>query len=273
MLFSSLLFLWLFLPLVAGVYYLLPKAWRRAKNGLLLVASLFFYGWGEPVYILLMLASITLNWGAGLCVWKLRRRTAVLAATVAANLLLLGYFKYFDFAAGALNALLGHEAVPLRNIALPLGISFYTFQALSYVIDLYRGEIKVQKNWFLLALYVSFFPQLIAGPIVRYADVEEQLARRTETAMKAAVGIKRFLYGLAKKVLLANTFALAADEIFGLAARDASTAVAWAGAVFYALQIYYDFSGYSDMAIGLGRIFGFHFMENFNYPYLAASVQ
>ena len=273
MLFSSLLFLWLFLPLVAGVYYLLPKAWRRAKNGLLLVASLFFYGWGEPVYILLMLASITLNWGAGLCVWKLRRRAAVLAATVAANLLLLGYFKYFDFAAGALNALLGHEAVPLRNIALPLGISFYTFQALSYVIDLYRGEIKVQKNWFLLALYVSFFPQLIAGPIVRYADVEEQLARRTETAMKAAVGIKRFLYGLAKKVLLANTFALAADEIFGLAARDASTAVAWAGAVFYALQIYYDFSGYSDMAIGLGRIFGFHFMENFNYPYLAASVQ
>ena len=197
----------------------------------------------------------------------------MLAATGAANLLLLGYFKYFDFAAGALNALLGHETVPLRNIALPLGISFYTFQALSYVIDLYRGEIKVQKNWFLLALYVSFFPQLIAGPIVRYADVEEQLARRTETAMKAAVGIKRFLYGLAKKVLLANTFALAADEIFGLAARDASTAVAWAGAVFYALQIYYDFSGYSDMAIGLGRIFGFHFMENFNYPYLAASVQ
>ncbi|MFQ9900924.1 MAG: MBOAT family O-acyltransferase [Ruthenibacterium sp.] len=145
----------------------------------------------------------------------------------------------------------------MRNIALPLGISFYTFQALSYVIDLYRGEIKVQKNWFLLALYVSFFPQLIAGPIVRYADVEEQLARRTETAMKAAVGIKRFLYGLAKKVLLANTFALAADEIFGLAARDAPTAVAWAGAVFYALQIYYDFSGYSDMAIGLGASSGF----------------
>ena len=138
---------------------------------------------------------------------------------------------------------------------------------------MYRGEIRVQKNWFLLALYVSFFPQLIAGPIVRYADVEEQLAGRTETAVQAAVGIKRFLYGLAKKVLFANTFALAADEIFGLAAHDASTPVAWAGAVFYALQIYYDFSGYSDMAIGLGRIFGFRFMENFNYPYLAASVQ
>ena len=187
--------------------------------------------------------------------WKLRRgRTAALVCAVAANLLLLGYFKYFDFAAGALNALLGREAVSLRSIALPLGISFYTFQALSYVIDLYRGEIRVQKNWFLLALYVSFFPQLIAGPIVRYADVEEQLAGRTETAVQAAVGIKRFLYGLAKKVLFANTFALAADEIFGLAAHDASTPVAWAGAVFYALQIYYDFSGYSDMAIGLGPV-------------------
>ena len=298
MLFSSLLFLWLFLPLVAGVYYLLPKAWRRAKNGLLLVASLFFYGWGEPVYILLMLASITLNWGAGLCVWKLRRRTAVLAATVAANLLLLGYFKYFDFAAGALNALLGHETVPLRNIGLPmaqgalqalealglsasaqrfslvlpLGISFYTFQALSYVIDLYRGEIKVQKNWFLLALYVSFFPQLIAGPIVRYADVEEQLARRTETAMKAAVGIKRFLYGLAKKVILANCFAAKADEVFALDPAGVGTALAWLGALYYRLQIYYDFSGYSDMAIGLGAMFGFTFPENFDYPYLSASV-
>ena len=274
MLFSSLVFLWLFLPIVAGLYYFMPKTWRAGKNGLLMVASLLFYGWGEPVYILLMLCSITLNWCAGLCVWKMRSaKKFVLAGAVAANLLLLGYFKYFDFAADAVNALLGHAAISLRDIALPLGISFYTFQALSYVIDLYRGEIKVQKNWFLLALYVSFFPQLIAGPIVRYADVEQQLACRTESSMLVAVGIKRFVYGLAKKVLLANTFALVADEIFGLSSGQVSTAVAWTGALFYALQIYYDFSGYSDMAIGLGKMFGFRFMENFNYPYLSASVQ
>ena len=271
MLFSSLVFLWIFLPVTFIAYRLFPASWR---NGLLLCASLLFYAWGEPLYILLMLASITLNWVSGLALKKFASaQKTVLACSVAANLGLLAYFKYFDFAASLLNSLAARQLVPLREIALPLGISFYTFQALSYVIDLYRREIKVQKSWFSLALYVSFFPQLIAGPIVRYTDIEHQLAHRTLSADATAYGIKRFLYGLAKKVLLANAFARTADEIFGLPVAEMSTAVAWLGTVLYALQIYYDFSGYSDMAIGLGRMFGFSFPENFNYPYISASVQ
>ena len=248
MLFSSLVFVWLFLPAVFLLYKIVPGI--GAKNALLLLASLLFYGWGEPTYIILMLASVTINWLSGLAVNGLKKgRGAALAVSVAVNLGLLGYFKYFDFLASAINALTGGGTIALRDIALPLGISFYTFQALSYVIDLYRGEIKAQKNWFTLALYVSFFPQLIAGPIVRYADVETALRSRTQTVDEITYGIRRFLYGLAKKVILANAFAAGADEIFGLSVQDVSTPLAWMGALLYAMQIYYDFSGYSDMAI------------------------
>lgn len=271
MLFSSLVFLWIFLPVVLVVYRLVP-GW--GKNALLLAVSLFFYAWGEPVYILLMLASITLNYLGGLALapFSGRGRSLVLAAVVAANLALLGYYKYYGFAADTLAGLLGRQVLPMRDIALPLGISFYTFQAMSYVIDLYRRRIEPQKNWFLLALYISFFPQLVAGPIVRYTDVEAQLRSRTVTAQGFSFGVKRFLYGLAKKVILANCFAAKADEVFALDPAGVGTALAWLGALYYGLQIYYDFSGYSDMAIGLGAMFGFTFPENFDYPYLSASI-
>ena len=271
MLFSSLVFLWIFLPAVLVFYRLAPAG---GKNAVLLAASLFFYAWGEPVYILLMLFSITLNYLGGLALAPLagRRRALVMAAVAAANLLLLGYYKYYGFAADTLTGLLGRPLLPAREIALPLGISFYTFQAMSYVIDLYRKKIEPQKSWFLLALYISFFPQLVAGPIVRYSDVAAQLRRRETTPDGFAYGVKRFLYGLAKKVILANCFAARADEVFGLAPDQVGTALAWLGALYYGLQIYYDFSGYSDMAIGLGAMFGFVFPENFNYPYLSASV-
>ena len=271
MLFSSLVFLWIFLPLVLILYRLLPG---RGKNALLLVASLFFYAWGEPVYILLMLASITLNYLGGLLLdgREGAARRLCLALVVAVNLALLGYYKYYSFAGDTLAALLGRQVLPVRDIALPLGISFYTFQAMSYGIDLYRRRIQVQKNWFLLALYISFFPQLVAGPIVRYTEVEAQLRRRATTLDGFVYGIKRFLYGLAKKVILANCFAARADEVFGLDPSQVSTPLAWLGALYYTLQIYYDFSGYSDMAIGLGAMFGFTFPENFNYPYLSRTV-
>ena len=272
MLFSSLVFLWLFLPLVLILYRLLPPP---CKNALLLAVSLLFYAWGEPKYILLMLGSITLNYLGGLLLARLRGRakTTALVLVVAANLALLGYYKYYSFAGDTLAALLHRQVLPVREIALPLGISFYTFQAMSYVIDLYRGSIKLQKNWFLLALYISFFPQLVAGPIVRYSEVEAQLRSRTADLTGFCYGIKRFLYGLSKKVILSNCFAARADEVFALAPELVSTPLAWLGALYYTLQIYYDFSGYSDMAIGLGAMFGFAFPENFNYPYLSKTVQ
>lgn len=273
MLFSSLVFLWLFLPVVLLVYQLLPGI--RAKNALLLLASLFFYGWGEPKYILLMLVSITLNYLGGLCLGRFGTapaRKAALVCTVAANLGLLGYFKYYTFAANTLAALAGRQLLPVREIALPLGISFYTFQAMSYVIDLYRGNTAVQKNWFRVALYVSFFPQLVAGPIVLYTQVENQLSSRSVSLTRFSYGVKRFLYGLGKKVILANGFATRADQVFALEPGLVSTPLAWLGTLYYTLQIYYDFSGYSDMAIGLGQMFGFDFPENFNYPYLSKTV-
>ncbi len=273
MLFSSLTFLWVFLPVVLLAARILP---RRGQNALLLAASLFFYAWGGPKYLLLMLASITLNWAGGFavagCASGSAGRRWALAAALAANLGLLGWFKYYGFFTGILRRLPGLRSIPALDIALPVGISFYTFQAMSYLIDLYRGRIALQKSWFLLALYISFFPQLIAGPIVQYAQVEQQLAGRVVTVQNAAFGVKRFCWGLAKKVMLANAFAARADEIYALDPAAASTPLAWLGALYYTLQIYYDFSGYSDMAIGLGELFGFHFPENFNYPYLAASV-
>ncbi len=273
MLFSSLVFVWYFLPAVFILYHLVP--WKNGKNGILLLSSLFLYAWGEPRYVFLMLFSIAMNYvfglGLGLSGSRQHQRMLMILCLIC-NMALLGYFKYFNFLAELLNYLLGDGRISLREITLPIGISFYTFQALSYVIDVYRKDIGVQKNPFYLALYISFFPQLIAGPIVKYRDIKEQIAQRTCTLDMQAYGIKRFVYGLGKKVVLANTFAQTADQIFALPGDDLGTAITWFAVLLYGLQIYFDFSGYSDMAIGLGKMFGFHFMENFNYPYLSASV-
>lgn len=273
MLFSSLVFIWYFLPAVFILYHLIP--WKNGKNGVLLAASLFFYGWGEPKYIFLMLLSVSMNYLFGLWLSVLQRKQLKQLAMflcLAVNMGLLGYFKYFNFLGELVNYLFGAGTVSMREISLPIGISFYTFQALSYVIDVYRKDIGVQKNPFYLALYISFFPQLIAGPIVKYHDIEAQIAQRRCTLSMQAYGIKRFVYGLGKKVILANAFAQTADRIFALPGQELGTAITWFGVIVYALQIYFDFSGYSDMAIGLGKMFGFHFMENFNYPYLSSSV-
>ncbi len=273
MLFSSMIFLWVFLPAVIFGNFVInllpiPDTSRKLhiKNIFLLIASLIFYAWGGVYYLLLMLASITLNYTGGRLLsafsHKASSKRLVLAATVALNLTLLFIFKYFNMIGQPLG---------LKKIVLPIGISFFTFQAMSYVIDVYRGTSKVQTNFFDFALYVSFFPQLIAGPIVRYNEVEAAITGRKESLRLNAEGIKRFCYGLGKKVLLANTFAFTADEIWALDSPITGL-TAWLGAICYMLQIYYDFSGYSDMAIGLGRMFGFKFAENFNYPYLSQSV-
>lgn len=270
MLFSSLVFIWMFLPLVLFLSRILPKA---AQNGLLLFASLFFYAWGEPKNIVLMLFSITANWLFAIGIEKQKENQKIkkllVVAAVILNLGLLGYFKYAGFALKSINRIFGTALT--SGVALPIGISFYTFQALSYVIDCYRGQTPAQKSWFKVALYISFFPQLIAGPIVQYSDVARQLETRETTWEGTAYGIKRFIYGLAKKVILANSFAAVADSIFAVNPKELYLQTVWLGAVLYALQIYYDFSGYSDMAIGLGRMFGFEFKENFNYPYISKS--
>lgn len=279
MLFSSLIFLWYFLPVIFFLYFITKNP--KIRNGVLLCGSIFFYAWGEPRYVLLMLVSIGLNYGFGRLIASLKNRQAAwwgLALCVAVNLSLLGYFKYFNFAVGIVNGVLRQVSgerwmVSAREIALPIGISFYTFQALSYVVDVYRGTIQVQKNLFRLALYISFFPQLIAGPIVKYHDVCEQIESRRCTSSGMAYGIKRFSYGLAKKMLLANSFAAAVDGILGKPLELLGSETVWLMAVLYTLQIYFDFSGYSDMAIGLGKMFGFDFMENFQYPYLSASIR
>ena len=268
--FSSNIFLLAFLPVVVILHFILPAKFR---NYLLLVASLFFYAWGEPIYILLMLFSIVINWSFGMLLEKANRgRRILLGVCIAVNLLLLGYYKYFDFFASSINRLLGTQLIAPQNIPLPIGISFFTFQALSYVVDLYRGNCKVQRNVLNLALYISFFPQLIAGPIVRYADIDEQIRHRTVSAENFALGFRRFIYGLAKKVIIANTMAQLTDSVFAISLSNMTTVTAWMGAVTYTMQIYYDFSGYSDMAIGLGKMFGFDFLENFRYPYLSRSI-
>ena len=270
MVFSSLEFLSLFLPAVFALYFLCPV---RFRNGLLLIASLFFYAWGEPLYVTVMLASITLNYVLGLLLGKAQSpgaRKGVLAAGVSLNLLLLGVFKYGNFAIENVNGIFG-TAIPALKLSLPIGISFFTFQAMSYVIDVYRGKAAVQKNPFSFGLYISLFPQLIAGPIVRYSTVEAEINHRTSDFASAARGIRRFVSGLAKKVILAN----GVGAIFtSLLANGAALPAlpAWIAALSYAFQIYFDFSGYSDMAIGLGLIFGFHFEENFNYPYVSKSI-
>ncbi len=270
MVFSSLIFLWIFLPAV----FILSRINRSIpyQNILLLIVSLVFYAWGEPVYILLLLFSILFNWAAGLLMDKAKgSKKMVLATAVVVNLAVLGFFKYADFAVATVNRIPGVD-LPLPGISLPIGISFFTFQALSYVIDLYRGKYKAQKSLFRLALYISFFPQLIAGPIVRYEDVARQLEKRTMTPEKTVEGIRRFAYGLAKKVLIANIVASVAERLFAPGAAGMTTPMVWIAAVAYALQVYYDFSGYSDMAIGMGKIFGFDFRENFNLPFVSKSI-
>ena len=276
MLFSSMIFLWLFLPIVFISYYLIKKEYR---NVLLLIASIIFYAWGGVSYTLIMFSSIIINYIFALLIDKAieennkLKKKIYLALCVIVNLSILGYFKYTDFAISIINSISGKELIPLKNIVLPIGISFYTFQALSYVIDVYREHNKAQKNIINLALYISFFPQLIAGPIVKYHDIDTQITNRTESLENISYGIKRFIYGLSKKVILANMFALSCDEILKQPIGDIGTALAWVTAILYTLQIYYDFSGYSDMAIGLGHMFGFKFLENFNYPYISKSVQ
>ena len=274
MLFSSLVFLWFFLPAAVFLYYLAPG--RNAKNIVLFAASLIFYGWGGPRYLLLVLLTALLCYAAGLCLDAAGERTALKKLSVGGFVLItlgiLGYFKYYNFFAATAGRLAGKELFPLRDIVLPLGISFYTFQAISYVVDVYRGKSPAQKNLFHMALYLFLFPQILSGPIIKYHQVAGQLTNRNETISMQFYGIKRFVYGLAKKVLLANTFGQSVDYIMGVPSGQMGTLTAWLAVILYTLQIYYDFSGYSDMAIGLGRIFGFYYEENFNYPYLSSSI-
>jgi len=269
--FSSVIFLFAFLPLTLAVYFALPG---RVRNGVLLAASLLFYVSGEPVYLWVMLASITFNYGFGLAVAAARGRLkrGVLAGAVLVNIGLLGFFKYAAFFTTTLNSTLS-TALTVPAVALPVGISFFTFHALSYVFDIYRGNAPAQRNPFALALYILLFPQLIAGPIVRYHAIAPQLRKREITAESFTEGIYRFVIGLSKKVLIANVVARVADTVFALDPAQIGTALAWLGIACYTLQIYFDFSGYSDMAVGLGLMFGFRLPENFNYPYAARSIQ
>ena len=271
MLFSSTVFIFLFLPAVLIGYYLLLRG-MKARNALLLAASLVFYAWGEPVYVLLMLLSIAVNYAFGRLLERREHSKTLLVAAVIFNLGLLFYFKYLNFTVDNLNALLGTR-LSVPRLALPIGISFFTFQAMSYVIDVYRGTAPVQRNVLSLGLYISFFPQLIAGPIVRYNSLAAQIEERRVTPEDFQAGVCRFIEGFAKKIILANNLSLAAERAFALAgAGEISTAMAWLGSLAYTFQIFFDFSGYSDMAIGLGRMFGFRFEENFRYPYLSRSV-
>lgn len=274
MLFSSATFLFLFLPFVLAGYYIFLRGMRRGQNLFLLVCSLFFYAWGEPRFLPVMLLSIAMNYGFGRWVYRRRFRGRSLALPVAAavgcNLAVLFVFKYLAFTMESLNALGLGLTVPV--IQLPIGISFFTFQALSYVLDVAMGRTEVQRSPLALGLYVSFFPQLIAGPIVKYADVAQQIEGRVESWADFSAGCSRFLIGLSKKVLLANQMAVVADRVFATDPAALSTPMAWLGTLCYSFQLYYDFSGYSDMAIGLGLMFGFRFRENFDHPYAAKSV-
>ena len=267
MIFSSIPFLYYFLPAVLAVYYLTP---RRGKNAVLLLASLFFYGWGEPKLLWLMVFTIAVFYLCGLAIGRsAHHKKAWLVVSVCAGVGLLGLFKYADFFITSVNAATG-MSLPLLKLALPVGISFYTFQCLSYTVDVYRGTVPPQKNPISFGAYVALFPQLIAGPIVRYADVARELEERTHSWENVGMGMRRFVVGLSKKVILADNLAMLA-KLYRESAEP-SLVFAWLYAVAFTLNIYFDFSGYSDMAIGLGRMFGFHFPENFNYPYLSKSV-
>ena len=269
MLFSSMVFVFLFLPLTCFAYLCVNT---RLKNYVLLIAILIFYAWGEPRYLAIMLLTIIINyWGAVAIASIQKFRKLCLIVTIIVDLSFLIYFKYFNFLIDNLNRIVFVD-VPFRDIIMPIGISFYTFQAMSYLIDVYRREVKVQRDILKLALYISLFPQLVAGPIVKYHDVEQQINRRKVDFAKVSLGIKRFIIGLAKKMLLANMMGEVADKIFSQSVEQFNSYIAWVGAIAYSLQLFYDFSGYSDMAIGLGLIFGFRFLENFNYPYISKSI-
>ena len=271
MVFSSPVFLFIFMTSVYILHRVIPTI--TAKNVLLLIFSIAFYTYGEPKAVVLMIISIIMNYFFGLAMKpENKARKPVLITAITANLVMLGIFKYAGFGADLLNSL-PFVSVPVPNIALPIGISFYTFQAMSYVIDAYKDPNYIQKNLYKVALYITFFPQLVAGPIVKYYDFADQIDHRENDPEKTAMGIRRFITGLSKKLLIANTMALAADYVYGLDTSELSLPLAWLGAVSYLFQIYFDFSGYSDMAIGLGAMFGFTFKENFNYPYISQSIQ
>ena len=273
MVFSSVAFLVYFLPIVVCLYYLAPAGMR---NLLLLVMSLFFYAWGEPVYVILMIFSILLNYLTGIGLdYALYNKPSVTKLIVGINVLLnlsiLGFFKYADFVINNINSIFDAN-IELLNLPLPIGISFYTFQAMSYVIDLYRGKVYVQKDFIAFGTYIALFPQLIAGPIVRFKSIEEQLVHREHAWDKFSEGAKIFIIGMGKKVILANNIGMLWDNIAGSDVGNLSVATAWLGAIAFTMQIYFDFSGYSDMAIGLGKMFGFDFPKNFDYPYLSRSI-
>lgn len=271
MLFSSMTFLFVFMPLVMAVYFLSKK---EIRNYVLLIASIIFYAWGEPRYLAIMIITILVNYAGAILLdkhYSSRQRLWIVSLTIVLDLSFLFYFKYFNFVVDNINGVLAMD-FQLLDVIMPIGISFYTFQAMSYLIDVYRREVPAQKDVYKLALYIVLFPQLVAGPIVKYHDVCEQIDNRTIEFKNVIIGFKRFITGLAKKVLIANTLAEVVDKIFAQAPENLTTGVSWLGAVAYCLQLYYDFSGYSDMAIGLGLMFGFRFLENFNYPYISKSI-
>ena len=274
MVFSTPLFLFYYLPLVLLVYYVTPM---RFRNLVLLVASLFFYYWGEQAYTIIMLLSIVIDYTHGILVHRCKEKgndrgaRLAVASSVIFNLAILFFFKYWDFAARSLQSV-GLGFLPVLNISLPIGISFYTFQTMSYTIDVYRGDARVQKNMIHFGTFVTLFPQLIAGPIIKYKDLDGQLGSRSHSVDRFASGAQRFVVGLAKKLLLANNLGQLWDVFKATPAEELTFVGAWLGIIAFAFQIYFDFSGYSDMAIGLGRMFGFEFMENFNYPYIAKSI-
>lgn len=287
MVFSSMIFIWAFLPVVfimdkvaglpGGRGRLLRK--KVPQNVLLLIASLFFYAWGQPDYLWLLLVSILANYLIGRLMACRKGilsgrtgRLTLLILGIAVNLGILGYYKYFNFFANTLNRVLGSQLIEMRQIALPLGVSFFTFQALTYLVDLYKGKISAEKNVLNLALYFSFFPKITQGPIEKYRDFAPQLSERRQSVQKISEGIRRFIYGLAKKVLIADVLGACVDTIYGLEIGNVNGGFAWIAALFYSFQLYYDFSGYSDMAVGLGKMFGFDLSENFDYPYLASSI-
>ncbi|MBS7094516.1 MAG: MBOAT family protein [Azospirillum sp.] len=271
MLFSSMTFLFVFMPLVMAVYFLSKK---EIRNYVLLIASIIFYAWGEPRYLAIMIITILVNYAGAILLdkhYSSRQRLWIVSLTIVLDLSFLFYFKYFNFVVDNINGVWATD-FQLLDVIMPIGISFYTFQAMSYLIDVYRREVPAQKDVYKLALYIVLFPQLVAGPIVKYHDVCEQIDNRTIEFKNVIIGFKRFITGLAKKVLIANTLAEVVDKIFAQAPENLTTGVSWLGAVAYCLQLYYDFSGYSDMAIGLGLMFGFRFLENFNYPYISKSI-
>lgn len=270
MLFSSMIFLWLFLPFVLIVNLLLPV---KISNIFLLIMSAVFYAWGEQEYIWVILLSLLVNYsGARLLAWASCGKGLIFISVLAVNLGLLGYFKYFDFFAGLINKLTGSQTVPLQNVLLPIGISFFTFQMISYIADVYMDAIPPEKNLFHLAFYLSFFPKMIQGPIVRYKGFGESILSRDVTPELFAYGARRFIYGLSKKVILANQFGSVVDKALANPMEQISGGLGWYIGILYTMQIYFDFSGYSDMAVGLGKMLGFHLTENFNYPYLSKSV-